>query len=147
MREAARTVGIVLVGPALDGPLHEPEYREVFASGRQEPADGLIVGQDPENFNNRRLIVELAEKNRLPAMYPQKEFVEIGGLMGYGIDLQEIGRRAADEIEQILKGAKPGEIPIYQPSQFELSINLKTAKTLGIELPLSLLTRANEMIE
>ena len=84
---------------------------------------------------NLKLIVELAEKSRLPAIYPFKMFVEAGGLMSYGIDVPALGRRVADMVGQILKGAKPGEIPIFQPTKFELAINLKTAKALGLTVP------------
>jgi putative ABC transport system substrate-binding protein len=93
------------------------------------------------------LIVDMAAKGRLPTIYPWRQCVEAGGLMAYGIDLSDLGHRIADLVDQILKGAKPGEIPIFQPTQFELSINLKTAKTLGIELPPLLVARADNVIE
>jgi putative ABC transport system substrate-binding protein len=93
------------------------------------------------------LIAELAEKGRLPTIYPYRQFVEAGGLMSYGIDASDVGHRVADLADKILKGAKPGEIPIFQPTKFELSINLKTAKTLGIELPPLLVARADNVIE
>jgi putative ABC transport system substrate-binding protein len=105
------------------------------------------VADEPENVTYRTLIVELAAKGRLPTIYPYRQFVEAGGLMAYGIDVSDVGHRIADLVDQILKGAKPGEIPIFQPTQFELSINLKTAKTLGIELPPLLMTRADNVIE
>jgi putative tryptophan/tyrosine transport system substrate-binding protein len=96
---------------------------------------------------NHKLIVELAEKNRLPAIYPMKVFVEAGGLMSYGIDEAEIGRHAAAMTGQILKGAKPAEIPVFQPTKFELAINLKTAKALGLSVPPELLATADDVIE
>jgi putative tryptophan/tyrosine transport system substrate-binding protein len=96
---------------------------------------------------NHKLIVELAEKNRLPAIYPMKVFVEAGGLMSYGIDEAEIGRHAAAMAGQILKGAKPAEIPVFQPTKFELAINLKTAKALGLSVPPELLATADDVIE
>jgi putative ABC transport system substrate-binding protein len=86
------------------------------------------VSDSPENFAYRRLIVELAEKGRLPTIYPFRQFVEAGGLMAYGIDASDLGHRVADMVDQILKGAKPADIPIFQPTHFELVINLKTAK-------------------
>ena len=89
----------------------------------------------------------MAAKDRLPTIYPYRQFVEAGGLMSYGIDLSDVGHRVAVLADKILKGAKPGEIPIFQPTQFELSINLKTAKTLGIELPPLLVARADQVIE
>ena len=100
-----------------------------------------------ENVTNRRLIVELAAKGRLPTIYPYRQFVEAGGLMAYGIDASDVGHRVADIVDKILKGAKPADIPIFQPTKFELSINLKTAKTLGIELPPLLVARADNVIE
>ena len=93
------------------------------------------------------LIAELAEKNRLPVMCPYRDYVEAGALMAYAVDLAELLRRMADDVHQILKGAKPGDIPIYQPIKFELLINLKTAKALGLTLPHALLARAAEVIE
>ena len=105
------------------------------------------MSDEAENVTYRRLIVELAAKVRLPTIYPYRQFVEAGGLMAYGIDISDVGYRVARLVEQILKGAKPGEIPIFQPTQFELSINLKTAKTLGIELPPLLVARADKVIE
>jgi putative ABC transport system substrate-binding protein len=93
------------------------------------------------------LIVELAAKGRLPTIYVYRQFVEAGGLMSYGIDVSDVGHRVADVVDKILKGTKPGEIPIFQPTKFELSINLKTAKTLGIELPPLLVARADNVIE
>ena len=96
---------------------------------------------------HRRLIIELAEKGRLPTIYPNRQFVEAGGLMAYGIDLVNLGHRVAGLVDKILKGAKPADIPIFQPTHFELSINLKTAKTLGIELPPLLVSRADKVIE
>jgi putative tryptophan/tyrosine transport system substrate-binding protein len=93
------------------------------------------------------LIVELVEKSRLPAIYGLREFVELGGLMAYGADQGEAGRRMADDVHEILNGAKPGDIPIYQATKFEFDINLNTAKALGLDIPPALLARADEVIE
>lgn len=147
VRDAARRMRISLVGSPLTPPYDKAEYGRVFAEMAQEGADALVVSDAIENMTNRRLIVELAEKERLPAMHPWRELVELGGLMAYAIDLQDLGRRAADEIDLIFKGTKPGEIPYYQPTKLELSINLKTAKALDITIPPSLLARADEVIE
>jgi putative ABC transport system substrate-binding protein len=122
-------------------------FHRVFAALAQEGAEGLVVNDEPENVTYRRLIVELAEKGRLPTVYPYRQFVEAGGLMAYGIDVSDLGHRVVDLADKILKGAKPGEIPILQPTHFELSISLKTAKTLGIELPPLLVARADKVIE
>ena len=147
MREGALKNSVSVVGPPLERPTSEPEYHRVFSALAREGADGLIVSEETENVTNRRLIVELAEKGRLPTIYPYRQFVEAGGLMSYGADNSDVGHRVADLADKILKGAKPGEIPIFQPTQFELSINLKTAKTLGIELPPLLVARADKVIE
>jgi putative ABC transport system substrate-binding protein len=111
----------------------------------QEGAEAVYVTATV--FSLRRLIVELVEKYRLPAIYPFREFVEIGGLMAYAADTREIFLHAAEQIDQILKGAKPGDIPFYQARKFNLVINLKTAKALGLEIPNSVLARADEVIE
>jgi putative ABC transport system substrate-binding protein len=143
----ARRTGVNWVGPPLDHPINEAEYRRVFAALAKEDAQGVIVTDQPHNVRNIRLIVELAEKGRLPAIYPYREFVEAGGLMNYGIEIPALGRRAADMAVQILKGAKPSEIPIFLPTKFEMLINLKTAKALGLTVPHELLVSADEVIE
>ena len=107
----------------------------------------MLVSGEGDLYANRQLIAELAEKHRLPVMCPYRDYVEAGGLMAYAVDLAELLRRMADDVHQILKGAKPGDIPIYQATKFELLINLKTAKTLGLTLPPALLSNADEMID
>jgi putative ABC transport system substrate-binding protein len=145
--EAALRASVSIVGPPLEHPTDEQEYHRVFAALAQEGADGLLVSDEAENTTYRGLIVELAAKGRLPTIYPFRQYVEAGGLMSYGIDLPDLGHRIAHLVDQILKGAKPGEIPIFQPTQFVLNINLKTAKILGIELPTLLVARADKVIE
>jgi putative ABC transport system substrate-binding protein len=147
IRAAAQKVGIAVIGPPLDAPFHEAEYRSMFAAMAAEGTGAVIVSDLPDNFIYRRLIIELAEQGRLPAIYPFREFAKTGGLMAYAIDLADLGRHGADQIDLILKGTKAGDIPIYQPTTFALIINLKTAKTLGIEMPSSLLAQAAEVIE
>jgi len=147
MREVALKNSVSIVGPPLETPINEQEYRRVFAALAQEGADGLLVSDGPENIAYRRLIAELATKGRLPTIFIYRQYVEAGGLMSYGMDIFDVGHRVADLADKILKGAKPGEIPIFQPTHFELSINLKTAKTLGIELPPLLIARADNVIE
>jgi len=146
-RDLALKNSVSNVGPPLERPTDEQEYRRVFAALAQEGAEGLFVADEPENVTHRTLIIELAEKGRLPTIYPNRQFVEAGGLMSYGIDMSDVGRRVADLADKILKGAKPADIPIFQPTHFELSINLKTTKTLGIELPPFLVARADNVIE
>jgi len=108
--------GLTRVGPPLSRrPIDETEYRRLFAALAQEGAEEIIVNDAPENVTFRKSIIELAEKGRLPGIYPYAMFVKAGGLMSYGVDLWEIGVRAANAIDQILKGAKPREIPVFQP--------------------------------
>jgi putative tryptophan/tyrosine transport system substrate-binding protein len=147
LKEAAGRRAISLIGSPLDSPIEEAGYRRAFAAMAQEGANAILVGAEPEHWGHMRLIVELAEKSRLAAIYAWREAVEIGGFMAYGYDILDIFRRIPHVIDQILKGAKPGEIPFEQAQKFDLVINLKTAKTLGIELPGSLLARADEVIE
>ena len=98
-------------------------------------------------FNERSRITDLAAKNRVPAMYQLREFVEAGGLMSYGTNLADLFQRAATYVDKILKGAKPADLPVEQPTKFELVINLKTAKALGLEIPQTLLLRADQIIQ
>jgi putative tryptophan/tyrosine transport system substrate-binding protein len=123
------------------------EIERVFAVMEQQRPDAVLVSGEGDLYAHRQLIAELAEKNRLPAMCPYRDYVEAGGLMAYAVDLAELLRRMADDVHQILKGAKPGDIPIYQPTKFELLINLKTAKALGLTLSHALLAQAAEIIE
>jgi putative ABC transport system substrate-binding protein len=146
-RETNQQAGIIKVGPPFDHPIDESEYRRVFAALAQDGAEVILVNDEAENVTNLRLIVELAERARLPAIYPFKMFVEAGGLMSYGIDLPGVGYSVADMVDRILKGANPSDIPIFQPTKFELAINLKTAKRLGLNVPPELLATADEVIE
>jgi putative ABC transport system substrate-binding protein len=134
-------------GPPLNPPIDEAEYRRVFAGLVQDRAEGIVVSEEEVHVSNLKLIAELTEKSRLPAIYPFKMFVEAGGLMSYGTDVSAYGHNIADIVVQILKGAKPSEIPIRQPTKFELVINLKTAKALGLTVPATLLVAADEVIE
>jgi putative tryptophan/tyrosine transport system substrate-binding protein len=147
MLEVARQVQISLIVPPLDYPLDEAEFRRVIAAMAQAGAQALIVAQNPQVYQNLRLIVELAENGRLPAIFPYRESVELHGLMAFGPDLVEGIRHIVDQIAKILRGANPGDIPFYQPTKFFLVINLKTAKALGIEISASLVARADEVIE
>jgi putative tryptophan/tyrosine transport system substrate-binding protein len=131
----------------LEGTLQETEYRRMFEVMAQEHAASLFVGAEGESWANRRLIVELAEKNRLPAIYPYGDYVRAGGLMAYSYDFVESWTRAVGCIAQILNGASPGDIPIYQATKFTLVINVKAANAIGLTIPPSLLARADEVIE
>jgi putative ABC transport system substrate-binding protein len=147
MPELGRRRAVTYVGPPLNFPVNEAEYRRVFASLAQGGADGIIVSDEVEHLANLKVIVDLAEKYRLPALYPFPGFVKPGGLMSYGVDEPELGRNAAVMVGQILKGAKPADIPVFQPTKFVLAINLKTAKALGLTVPLELLATADEALE
>jgi putative ABC transport system substrate-binding protein len=118
-----------------------------FDVARVERADGIYVLGDVLTFIQRARIAELAAKHRLPAMYTNRSAVEAGGLMSYGPGLRDLFRRAATYVDTILKGAKPGEIPVEQSTKYELAINLKTAKGLGLSVPPPLVKQAVQVIE
>jgi putative ABC transport system substrate-binding protein len=141
---AARSLG---VQPQLLDVRKPEDFGPAFDAATRQRADGLIVGQEGLLQANRKLIVQLAAEHRLPAIYRSKEFIEVGGLMAYGPSYPDLYRRAATYVDKILKGAKPGDLPVEQPTKFELIINLKTAKTLAITIPQSLLLRADEVIQ
>jgi putative ABC transport system substrate-binding protein len=113
----------------------------------RERAGALLHFSDGMGLLNRARIVELAAKHRLPVMYGLREFVDAGGLMVYGPSMRDSFRRAATYVDKILKGAKPADLPVEQPTKFELVINLKTAKALGLTIPQALLQRADQVIE
>jgi len=146
VREAAQRMGISLFGAILES-IQEAEYRRVFAAMKREGVAGILVSLQFENLTYRKLIAELARDSRLPTLFPYREYVELGWLMQYGPSLAEYFRRAAGQIGQILKGGKPRDMPIQQEPEFELLINLKTAKALGITVPPTLLAHADEVIE
>jgi putative ABC transport system substrate-binding protein len=117
---------------------------EAFA---REPDGGLMVLPDVSTINNRDLIVALAMRHRLPAVYPIRSFAVSGGLFSYGMDVGDTFRRAASYVDRILKGVKPGDLPVQAPTKYELVINLKTAQTLRLDVPPLMLARADEVIE
>jgi len=142
-----KKAGINVVEPSFVEGGSDADYRAFFTASSKNGADALFVDGSPEHITKRRLISELAAEFRLPAIYPFRSFVEAGGLMAYGVDLTELFRQAARSIGKILTGAKPGDIPYYQPTKFELLINLKAAKELGLTVPPSMLSLADELIE
>ena len=123
------------------------EFQRVFAEAARNPPDAFLVHGRADITAYHQLIVQLADTYRLPAIYPYRDYVEAGGMMAYGGDLGEAGRRAADDVHQILNGTKPADIPIYQPTKYELVINLTAAKALGLTIPEAFLLRADEVIE
>jgi putative ABC transport system substrate-binding protein len=146
VRESARRTGIVLHTSLPEGVLQDGEYRRLFASMPQD-VQAVLISDDAENFRNRKLLADLAAEKRLPAISPWREHAELGGFIAYAFDLPDVYRHAAWQIDQILKGTKAGDIPFYQSRKFELVINLKAAKALGLTIPPELLARADEVIE
>jgi putative ABC transport system substrate-binding protein len=141
---AARSLG--MQAQLLD--VRRPEDLEpAFDAAIRQRADGLVVGLETLIQANVKPIAELATKYRLPSIYASREFVEAGGLIAYAVSYPDLYRRAAYFVDKILKGAKPGDLPVEQPTKFELVINLKTAKALGLTIPPALLVRADEVIE
>src|SRR4051794_4950236 len=141
---AAKALGLQLAVTPVNDAAEIERTIETYAS---EPNGGLLVMPDPLTITHRELIVALAARHRLPAAYPYRFFATSGGLMAYGIDRVDLYRRAAVYVDRVLKGAKAGDLPIQQPTKFELTINLKTAKALGLTVPPKLLFTADEVIE
>lgn len=141
---AAQQMGLSVVTRAI---ANADEIPDAFAQYRREQAHALIVQVSPLNFEHRVEIAKLAAQQRLPAMYEIRNFVDDGGLVSYGPDLQESYRRAARYVDLIFRGAKPGELAIEQPGKYEMVINMKAAKALGLTIPQAVLLRANEVIQ
>ena len=141
---AARALQLRLQVLETRGPADLESALKPSTTGR---AEGLLVLASPFLNGNRQTVVESAARRRLPATYESRDFVEIGGLMSYGPSFPDMYRRAATYVDKILKGAKPADLPVEQPTKFELVINLKTAKALGLTIPPSLLQRADQVIE
>ena len=144
IESAAHSLGTRLQLVPADRPV---DLDNAFAAMTAERADALIVFPSPMLFSQYSRIVTFARNNRLPAMYAAREAVDLGGLISYGVNLPNLSRATATYLDSILKGAKPAELPIQQPTKFELVINLKTAKTLGLSFSPALLTAADEVIE
>jgi putative ABC transport system substrate-binding protein len=141
---AARASGVELQRLEAQGP---NDLDRPFAALSRAKVGGLIVLPSPMFLSERRRIVDLAAKNRAPTMFPFREFVEAGGLLSYGPNFLELWRRTATYVDKILKGARPSELPVEQPTRFELVINLKTATALGLTIPQSVLVRADQIIQ
>jgi len=139
---AARTLGVRLEPVSIEGP------NDFDAAGKAvRGTNGLLFLESPLFTTHRARLAELANKSHLPAIYGQREYVDVGGLMSYGTQYPDLYRRAALHVDKILKGAKPADLPVEQPTKFELVINLKTAKALGLTIPPALLARADQAIE
>jgi putative tryptophan/tyrosine transport system substrate-binding protein len=141
---AAQTLGMQLQLAPASSP---DDFASAFSAMTKERAEAFIVLPSPMLFGEHKLIVTLAAQNRLPGMYQAREFVDAGGLMSYGVNLPDLFRRSATHVDKILKGAKPAELPVEQPTKFELVINLKTAKELGLTVTREFLLIADDVIE
>ena len=144
IEDAARTLGMQLQLVPADSP---DEIASAFSTMVKERADAFIVMPSPMLFGEHQRIVELAANNRLPGMYQAREFVDAGGLMSYGTNLDDLFRRTATFVDKILKGAKPAELPVERPTKFELVINVKTARAMGLTINRDILLVADELIE
>jgi putative ABC transport system substrate-binding protein len=141
---SARDLGLQLYSMEVSS---AAKFEGSFRAATKARSGALAVTQDPLNTTNRKVIADLALKNRLPAIYPRADFVESGGLMSYGADQAEVVKRVAVYVDKILKGAKPADLPVEQPTKFELLINLKTAKALGLTIPPVVMMRAEKVIK
>jgi putative ABC transport system substrate-binding protein len=143
-KTAARSLG--LQAELLDV-RSQGDLGRAFELAVRQRVDALVIGADGLTQMHQQTIVDLVARNRLPAAYPAREFVEAGGLIAYAVNYPDLYFRFASFVDKIFKGAKPGELPVEQPTKFELVINLKTAKALGLTIPPSLLQRADQVIE
>jgi putative ABC transport system substrate-binding protein len=143
-QSAARTLGLEVQSLEVRSP---DDFDRAFEAARQQHPDALVTVDDPLTITYLKLIIDFAAGQRLPSVHELKEFAAAGGLVSYGTNLAAVIRRAAGYVDKILRGAKPADLPVQQPTKFELVINLKTAKALGITIPPSLLVRADEVIE
>jgi len=144
VQAAARVLGMAVDYFSATKP---EEVGRALAAVNKARVQGLIVSGDSVIRSQRREIVEFADRARLPAVYFGADYVDVGGLMSYGAGRRDLGRQAATYVDKILKGAKPADLPVQQPTKFELVINMKTAKALGLTIPQTLLLRADQIIE
>jgi putative ABC transport system substrate-binding protein len=147
LREISNRLGVTILGPPVDNPFGDQEFRRVITAMAQDGVDALLVTAAAENLPRRRVIIELAETYRMPAIYPFAEYVKKGGLAAYAVDIVENGTRAADYVHKLLHGAKVVDLPYYMPTKVQLLINLKAARALGLEIAPSLFARVDEVIE
>ena len=144
LREAARVLGVTLLPIEARGP---EQWEVAFAAIAGQRADGLMTMQDANTYIHAQRLAELAARSRIPAVFPYHVNSNAGGLMSYGVNVPDMFRHSATFIDRILKGAKPGDLPVEQPTRFEMIVNLKTAKALGITIPQTVLLRADEVIQ
>jgi putative ABC transport system substrate-binding protein len=141
---AGRTLGIQIQSLEVRAP---DNFDGAFEGARRERPDALITVEDPLTFSQQQRVADFTAEQQLPSLHGLREFAAAGGLMSYGASLVDLFRRAAGYVDKILRGAKPADLPVQQPSKFELVINLKTARALGLEVPPTLIARADEVIE
>jgi putative ABC transport system substrate-binding protein len=146
LRAAAARLAVA-VTPFTPAEASEAQIDRVFAAMAQQRIEGVLVSGAGDFLAHRALIVALARRYRLPAMYPYRDYVEIGGLMAYAPDLGELAQRLAEDVQRIFGGARAGDIPFYQPTAIRLAINQGAAQTIGLTIPVTLLARADEVIE
>ena len=144
MEAAAKALGVKLLSLEVRG---LGDFESAFARAKRDGAQALITVSGPAIITAQRQVFEFAAKNRVPAMYPNSEYVEAGGLMSYGPSFTDLFRRAADFVDKILKGTKPAEIPVEQPTKFEFVVNLKAAKQIGVTVPPNVLARADRVLK
>jgi putative ABC transport system substrate-binding protein len=144
--QATRTAGKALGITLAHVEVSLGQYDSAFAMLGRERPDALFVANSASNFAHRRSIADFALRTRLPAVHPFRESVEAGGLMAYGANVPDLYRRAAGYVDRILKGVRPGDLPVEQPTKLDLAINLRTAKLLGLTVPLALLLQADELV-
>src|SRR5262249_40829653 len=147
IRAAARQLGITLVEVALDPRATRAAFDDAFARLADEKVGAVQIPGAAENVANLATIAELTAAARLPAIYTTREYPDLGGLMSYGVDQAALFAKCADYVVRILNGANPGDLPIQLPTTFEFVINLRTAKTFGLNIPQAVLARATEVIE
>jgi putative tryptophan/tyrosine transport system substrate-binding protein len=141
------STGISIIGPGVESPSGEAEHRLCLTTMISEGVEGLIISESTEHIKHRRFIVDFAREHQLPAIYAISLFARDGGLMSYAVDYKEMGKGAAHYVDLIIQGAKPSELPIQQPTKFELIVNLKAARAAAIDISASVLASADEVIE
>jgi ABC-type uncharacterized transport system substrate-binding protein len=143
-QSAAEKLGVNVQSLGVKGP---DELTDALKTLGSKHPDALVTIDDPLTLDYRKQIVDSANANQLPEISALREFVDAGGLIAYGAGIPDVFRRSAGYVDKVLKGAKPGDLPVQQPTTFEIFINLKTAKRIGVQIPTAILARANEVIE
>jgi putative ABC transport system substrate-binding protein len=146
-REAAQTLGISVVDALVPSPFNEAEYRRMLDAIRAEQLGGVVMSDEAETYTNRAITLEWVKRVRAPAIFPYRDMTEAGGLMSYSWSFRSVARNHAMLIAKILRGANPGDLPYIQEARFEFALNLKAARTLGLDIPTALVAQADTVIE